>query len=91
MRTLSIAEARNRLPAIVHEVESGPAVRLVRHGQPVAVIVSALEYERLAQGQGGFWEAVQAFRAARTGGAEWLEEPDLADLRDQTTGREVSV
>lgn len=46
-RDISIAEARNKLPALVHSVEGGPAVRLTRRGKPVAMLVSLEEYERL--------------------------------------------
>lgn len=36
----TITEAKNRLPSLVHRVEKGPAVKLTRHGRPVAVLVS---------------------------------------------------
>jgi prevent-host-death family protein len=39
-RQVSIAEAKNRLPAIVHQVEKGSGVQLTRYGKPVAVLLS---------------------------------------------------
>ena len=40
-RQIPIAKAKNRLTAIIHDVENGPAVKLTRHGKPVAVLLSA--------------------------------------------------
>ena len=91
MKTFSIAEARNSLPAIVHDVEDGSEVELTRHGHPVAVIMSIRQYEGLAQHRGDFWDALTTFRAGRRDAADWLADADLADLRDPTPGREVTV
>jgi len=33
----SIAEAKNKLPAIIHDVEEGSIVQFTRRGRPVAV------------------------------------------------------
>src|SRR4051812_12210118 len=43
----SIADARDRLASLVHDVEEGPAVEITRRGRPVAVLVSYHEYQRL--------------------------------------------
>lgn len=89
-RDISIAEARNRLPALVHSVEEGPAVRLTRRGKPVAMLVSLEEYERLRPRRPGLWRAIEEFR----------ERTDLSDLdvdeifrgvRDPSPGREVEL
>ncbi len=45
----SIAEARQHLPAIVHEAERAGAVRITRRGQVVARLVSEHEFQRLAR------------------------------------------
>lgn len=82
----SIAEARDHLARIVHEVESGGPVRLTRRGKPVAVIVAILEYERL-QGNHSPWQAYQAWCAS----AAPLEPIDLEGLRSPDTGRSVSL
>jgi prevent-host-death family protein len=44
----SIAQARDQLPGIIHEVEKGRTVTLTRRGKAVARLVSMREYERLA-------------------------------------------
>lgn len=43
----SIAEARQDLPAIVHEVERNGIARITRRGRAVAYLVSAAELDRL--------------------------------------------
>lgn len=57
-KAYSIAEARQRLPAVVHEAERIGAVQITRRGQAVARVVSEQEYQRLAR---------------RTGKLEWSE------------------
>lgn len=46
---ISIAEAKNKLPSIIHYVEKGPNIQLTRRGKPVAVLLSIREYKRLRQ------------------------------------------
>jgi len=48
----SIAEARQHLPAIVHEAERAGTVRITRRGQVVARLVSEHEFQRLAHRKG---------------------------------------
>ena len=43
----SIAQAKQDLPAIIHEVERTGHARLTRRGRPVAVVLSMAEFERL--------------------------------------------
>ncbi len=61
-KQFSIAEAKNRLPTIIHYVEKGPYVKLTRRGKPVAVLLSIQEDERLSRKYTGFWSAVSEFR-----------------------------
>ena len=68
-RTYSITEAKDRLPALVHEAETEKEpVRLTRRGKPVAVLVSEAEYQRLLsfKPKRTFYEAIQEFRASMT-------------------------
>jgi antitoxin Phd len=86
----SIADARNHLPALIREAESGCAVEITRRGKPVAVLLSSREYARLTAEHGGYWDAVQ----------RWRQETDLEGMdevvdailasRDRTPGRDVS-
>ena len=85
----SIAEAKNKLPSIIHSVEKGPSVKLTRRGRPVAVLLSIQEYERLSQRKEGFWRALKSFRKlAEKDGIE-ISNADFEGLRDYSPGREV--
>jgi antitoxin Phd len=82
----SIAQARDHLPGIVHEVERGAPVELTRRGKPVAVILSMQEYRRLSSGGIDLWQAIEELRNSPDFEAiepeEWLE-----GVRDRSPGR----
>jgi prevent-host-death family protein len=85
----SIAEARQNLAAIVHELEESEQIELTRRGEPVAVLLSMRAYRRLSALQTGFWVAYQAFRQSFPL-AELDIQPDVFDdVRDRSLGREV--
>jgi prevent-host-death family protein len=89
LKKYSIAEARHDLAAIVKELEQQPAIQITRRGQPVAVLVSAREFERLSSRSTGFWEAYAIFREQVDLAKDSLPESFLEGLRSQEAGREV--
>jgi len=91
VRQFSIAEAKSKLPAIIHSVEDGPSVKLTRHGKPVAVLLSIREYEQLTKNKVGFGRAVTAFRKIIEQEDITITDADFEDLRDPTVGREGEV
>lgn len=84
-RQYSVAEARDKLAALVHEAERGRPVRITRRGKPVAVLVSESEFQRgrrrPAQGLG---EAILAWRS-RYGGVD-LTDAELQSWQDRRRG-----
>lgn len=70
MKRVSVADAKNTLPALLHEAEMGP-VEIMRRGKPVAVILSSAAYGRLRGKSEGLWAALEQFREAHD-----LEELD---------------
>lgn len=89
-RRHSIAEARNNLPTLVREAESGKPVELTRRGESVAVLLSRKDYERLARRGRRFSEAWRDF-SSQTDVATAAIDPDevFAETRDSGTGRKV--
>ena len=88
----SIAEARRNLPSLVRAAESGTAVELTRHGEPVAVLIGWKAFERLAAGRRRFTEACAAFAkdiALQTLGLE--PDETFGAVRDMTLGRDVEL
>jgi prevent-host-death family protein len=83
----SIAEARGRLPGLVHEVEAGEPVVLTRRGRRVAVLVSAEEYDRLTgrAPRHNFGEALRRFRERMDLEQLWEEGNPWEDVRDRST------
>ena len=79
----SIAEARSRLPRIVDEAEAGVEVELTRRGQPVAVLVSCREFERLRGKRVHFRDAYRKFLKTHS-----LEEVGV-DNNFATSAREI--
>jgi prevent-host-death family protein len=42
-RRVSVAEAKNNLPAIIHEVEQGSLVEITRHGRALLPLLSPIK------------------------------------------------
>ncbi len=86
-----VAEARSRLPRLLHEVERGSHVEITRRGEPVAVVVSVGEYRRLTAPSRGFAEAYAAWRQTVDPRDLALPEGWLEGLRDRSPGRPVRL
>lgn len=89
-RRLSIAETRKNLAAVVRSVEKGEVVELTRRGEPVAVLLSARDYDGLTRGAGDLREAIRAFRES-TDLSELRIDDVYRDVRDRSPGRKVKV
>ena len=87
----SIAQARSHLPTIVDQAASGLEVELTRRGEPVAVVVSHREFERLRGRRQRFGDAYRKFLAAHALGDIGVDENFAASTRDRTPGRKVSL
>ncbi len=88
MKRISVAEAKNTLPSLLHDAESAP-VEILRRGKPVAVILSRASYDELRGRSEGVWAALGRFRETHD-----LDELDaagaLAGARDaHKAGRPV--
>ena len=87
-RRYSIAEARDRLAALVHDVETGTRAELTRRGRPVAVVLSFEAYQRLVKRPADdFWSAYARYRES-TNLARLEIESVFEDIRDRSPGRE---
>ena len=87
----SIAEARSHLRSIVDQAEAGVEVELTRRGQPVAVLVSRREFERLRGKRVHFGDAYRKFLERHSLREIGVDEDFAAFTRDRTTGRKVSL
>jgi prevent-host-death family protein len=85
----AIVDAKNKLPSLIHSVETGQAIKLTRHGKTVAVLLSIKEYDRLNQKQRGYWRALSALRGRMERERVFSENEDFETLRDSSSGRGV--
>ena len=90
-RRYSIAEARSRLPRLVDQAQAGVEVELTRRGQPVAVLVSCREFERLRGMRVHFRDAYRKFLKTHSLDEIGVENRFAAAARDRTTGRKVTL
>ncbi|HEX4955021.1 MAG TPA: type II toxin-antitoxin system Phd/YefM family antitoxin [Thermoanaerobaculia bacterium] len=90
-KSYSIAEAKNLLGRAVHEAEEEGPVQLTRRGRPVAVLVGAADWERLAPQIPDFREAYRRFRS-RFDLEELAIDPSevFGAARDPSPGRDFS-
>ena len=88
----SIAETRDNLASLVHDLERIDKIEITRRGKSVAVLISIQEYERLQSRQSNFWDAYQSF-IKDTDLTETDIDPDevFADLREKSPGREIKL
>lgn len=88
-RKVSIAEARNHLTVLIHDVERGKKIELTRRGKRVAVLVSCDEYDRLRATRPSLDQALQAWRARLPADFEGFTDDEVRSWRDPSPGREV--
>jgi len=88
MRESSIREAKDMLTQLVHSVEKGEAVRITRHGKPVAVLVSTQEYQRLNANavRKDPLEFLQRWRAQLPEDFEGISDGEVDSWRHRSTG-----
>lgn len=86
----SIAEARQNLAAIVHDLDKKDRIELTRRGEPVAMLLSMRAYRRLAAPKLAFWTAYEAFRRAHRLDELGIELEVFEGVRDPSPGREMN-
>lgn len=86
----STQQLNQNLPEVLEQIAKGNSVEITQAGEPIAVILSASEYQRLTSLKSGFWTSLQEFYSNND--LEELEtETDVfADVRDRSPGREVN-
>lgn len=61
MKTVQLQEAKAKFSALVDDAIAGEQVTVTRHGKPVAVIVSAAEWERVSEKAPTFADVLLSF------------------------------
>jgi prevent-host-death family protein len=71
MIDIPIAEAHNRLSALLKKVQKSP-ITLTRRGKPVGILISPEEYERLRQFE-AYSQVIKISRSLRESGVSAAE------------------
>ena len=79
MKSISIAEARNHLTEWLRQVESGDRLGICRRGEPVAVLMSLAEFERLSNAAAAvdFAAWTQAWRERQPAGFDGIGRAEV--------------
>jgi len=91
LKQYSIANARKNLPAVVDEAQAGSEVQLTRRGQPVAVVVSVEQFERMKSERVAFTESYRDFRRRFPAGRVGVGASYFKGLRERSHGRKVDL
>ncbi len=91
IKKIPVVEAQNEFMSIIHDVENGPAVQLTRHGKPIAVLISARDYESLSNRGDKFKISLKVFRDRMKKDAIEITDADFEGLRDQSAGKEIEL
>jgi antitoxin Phd len=86
-RRVSVAEAKNKLPSIIHEVEEGSIVEITRYGKAVAMVIPEKDYKRMTEIGQEFWVNLRKVRSLLSCEGVTIDEGDFRDLRDPSPGR----
>lgn len=86
-RRVSVAEAKNKLPSIIREVEEGSIVEITRYGKAVAMVLPERDYRRMVESGQGFWASLGKVRSLISSEGIAIDESDLGNLRDPLPGR----
>ena len=81
----TIAEAKNRLPKLIHNSEKEGIISISRHGKIVAYIICEKDFKKIIKSSNDFYSKLKEFREKNT-----LDNVSIWDnIRDKTPGREV--
>lgn len=88
----TIVDAKNKLTSIIHSVETGHAVKLTRHGKPVAVLLSIKDYQRLNTKKEGFYNALISWRESMAKEEDIvITGEEFDNVRDNSSGRNIDL
>lgn len=89
--TVTVAEARSKLPSLLHAVERGQTVEITRRGKAIAVVISLADYRRLSGKPRDAWEAYEQWSASVDPDDRELPDDFFTKLRDRSPGRGVRL
>lgn len=90
MKVSSIAEAKNNLSHLIHELDTEEAIQLTRHGKPVAVMMSEAHYKKLRSPTSSLNTAILNWRNQQDTLSDGFSEDALQSMRTEAKGRDFA-
>jgi len=91
MKTNTIAEAKNNLSHLIHQLEVEESIQLTRYGKPVAVMMSETHYKKLTSPAKSLNSAIINWRNQLDDTQDvGLRDDELKSIRTESAGREFS-
>ena len=91
MKTSTIAEAKNNLSHLIHQLEVEEPIHLTRYGKPVAVMMSETQYKQLISPVKSLNSAILNWRSQLDESLDiGLSHKELKTIRKESSGREFS-
>ena len=91
MKTHSIADAKNNLSTLIHQLDEEKSIHLTRYGKPVAVMMSEAQYKKLTSPGNNLFSAIQDWRNQIDGERDTgFNQKDLDLIRKESAGCESS-
>ena len=91
MKTSTIAEAKNNLSHLIHQLEVEEPIHLTRYGKPVAVMMSEIQYNQLISPVKSLNSAILNWRSQLDEPSDIaLSDKELKTIRKESSGREFS-
>ncbi len=91
MKTSTIAEAKNNLSHLIHQLEVEEPIHLTRYGKPVAVMMSETQYNQLISPVKSLNSAILNWRNQLDESSDIaLSDKELKSIRKESLGREFS-
>jgi len=89
MKTSTIADAKNNLSNLIHQLEVEDSIHLTRYGKPVAVMMSESQYQKLVSPPKSLNLAILNWRSQLDEESDiGLTGKELNAMRKESDGRE---
>ena len=88
MKVSTIAEAKNNLSHLIHELDVEETIQLTRHGRPVAVMMSEECYQKLSSPVRSLNGVILNWREEQDEISCGLSKEELQSIRLESKGRD---
>jgi len=85
MKISGIAEAKNNLSHLIHQLDKEENIQITRHGKPVAVMMSQAHYKKLSSPTKSLNTAILNWREQQDELSDGLSDDTLQTIRAESS------